>query len=163
MNRISTLKFSESGVRGIVGEGLTARLGRRSRRGVRFLSGRRPHCGRARYAFDRGMFEQAVTAGLLAAGCEVLRVGVIPTPTLQYTVKSTEAAAARHHGQPQPAAVECAQIHRRAPERFSLPARRPDCSICTIREICRTAPKATTAESGSCRTRFRCMRNGSSR
>lgn len=92
MNRISTLKFSESGVRGIVGEGLTARLAADLGAAFGFYQGG----GRIVVGRDTrstgGMFEQAVTAGLLAAGCEVLRVGVIPTPTLQYTVKSIEAA-----------------------------------------------------------------------
>jgi phosphomannomutase/phosphoglucomutase len=33
------------------------------------------------------MLKCAVTAGLLSAGCDVVDVGLVPTPTLQYTVK----------------------------------------------------------------------------
>ena len=67
MNRISTLKFSESGVRGIVGEGLTTRLAADLGAAFGFYQGG----GRIVVGRDTrstgGMFEQAVTAGLLAA------------------------------------------------------------------------------------------------
>jgi phosphomannomutase/phosphoglucomutase len=33
------------------------------------------------------MLKSAVTAGLLSTGCDVIDVGLVPTPTLQYTVK----------------------------------------------------------------------------
>ena len=33
------------------------------------------------------MLNNAITAGLLATGCDVVDVGLVPTPTLQYTVK----------------------------------------------------------------------------
>ncbi len=91
-DRANTLKFSESGVRGIVGVGLTARLAIELGAAFGFyLGGGRVVVGRdTRPTGD--MFEQAVTAGLLAAGCEVIRVGVIPTPTLQYTVKASGAS-----------------------------------------------------------------------
>ncbi|MBS1372182.1 MAG: phosphoglucosamine mutase [Lentisphaeria bacterium] len=92
MGRTSTLKFSESGVRGIVGEGLTARLAAELGAAFGFYQGG----GRIVVGRDTRptgeMFEQAVTAGLLAAGCEVMRTGIVPTPTLQYTVKANGAA-----------------------------------------------------------------------
>ncbi|MDR0932142.1 MAG: phosphoglucosamine mutase [Victivallales bacterium] len=92
MKKSNTLKFSESGVRGIVGEGLTARLAAELGAAFGFYQGG----GRIVVGRDTrptgAMFEQAVTAGLLAAGCEVLSVGIVPTPTLQYTVKKHEAA-----------------------------------------------------------------------
>lgn len=34
------------------------------------------------------MFEQAVTAGLLAGGCDVVRLGVTPTPVLSFAIKN---------------------------------------------------------------------------
>jgi phosphomannomutase/phosphoglucomutase len=33
------------------------------------------------------MLKNAITAGLLATGCDVVDIGLVPTPTLQYTVK----------------------------------------------------------------------------
>jgi phosphomannomutase/phosphoglucomutase len=33
------------------------------------------------------MLKSAITAGLLSTGCDVIDVGLVPTPTLQYTVK----------------------------------------------------------------------------
>ena len=33
------------------------------------------------------MLKSAVTAGLLCTGCDVVDVGLVPTPTVQYTVK----------------------------------------------------------------------------
>ena len=92
MGWANKLKFSESGVRGIVGEGLTTRLAVELGAAFGFyLGGGCIVVGRdTRSTGD--MFERAVTAGLLAAGCEVARVGIIPTPTLQFTVKSTGAS-----------------------------------------------------------------------
>ena len=92
MGRTNTLKFSESGVRGIVGEGLTARLAAELGAAFGFYQGG----GRIVVGRDTrptgGMFEQAVTAGLLAAGCEVVQVGIAPTPTLQFTVRTNRAS-----------------------------------------------------------------------
>ena len=92
MGKANKLKFSESGVRGIVGEGLTARLAVELGAAFGFyLGGGCVVVGRDTRSTG-SMFEQAVTAGLRAAGCEVALVGVIPTPTLQFTVKSTGAS-----------------------------------------------------------------------
>ena len=33
------------------------------------------------------MLKSAITAGLLSTGCDVVDVGLVPTPTLQYTIK----------------------------------------------------------------------------
>ena len=33
------------------------------------------------------MLKNAITAGLLATGCDIVDIGLVPTPTLQYTVK----------------------------------------------------------------------------
>ena len=67
MGRRDTLKFSESGVRGIVGEGLTAHLAAELGAAFGFYQGG----GRIVVGRDTRptgeMFEQAVTAGLLAA------------------------------------------------------------------------------------------------
>ena len=36
------------------------------------------------------MFKSAITAGLLSTGCDVVDIGLVPTPTLQYTVKEKD-------------------------------------------------------------------------
>ena len=36
------------------------------------------------------MLKNAITAGLMATGCDVVDIGLVPTPTLQYTVKEKE-------------------------------------------------------------------------
>jgi phosphomannomutase/phosphoglucomutase len=36
------------------------------------------------------MLKNAITAGLLATGCDVTDIGIVPTPTLQYTVREKE-------------------------------------------------------------------------
>ena len=92
MGRTNTLKFSESGVRGIVGEGLTARLAAELGAAFGFYPGGGRIVGGRDTRPTGGMFEQAVTAGLLAAGCEVVQVGIAPTPTLQFTVRTNRAS-----------------------------------------------------------------------
>ncbi len=86
MGRFNTLKFSESGVRGVVGEGLTPRLV--AELGAAFglyRGGGRIVVGRDARATG-AMFEEALSAGLLSAGCQVVRLGIVPTPTIQFTV-----------------------------------------------------------------------------
>lgn len=39
---------------------------------------------------SNNMLKSAVTAGLLSTGCDVVDVGLVPTPTLQYTVKQKQ-------------------------------------------------------------------------
>jgi phosphomannomutase len=85
------LKIGISGVRGIVGETFTPELvvGFAQAFGTYFDSGRilvgrdtRP---------SGPMVRSAVAAGLLAAGCEVIDLGVCPTPSLQLSVKRLSA------------------------------------------------------------------------
>ncbi len=92
MKPVSTLKFSESGVRGIVGEGLTPRLVTELGQAFGlYIGGGRIIVGRDTRPTG-AMFEQALSAGLLAAGCEVIHIGIVPTPTIQFTVAQTGAA-----------------------------------------------------------------------
>ncbi|MEB3816457.1 MAG: phosphoglucosamine mutase [Desulfurococcales archaeon] len=81
--------FGTDGVRGVVGESLTPELALRLGRaigayfgkGARVLVGRDVRAGGA-------MIECALTAGLLAEGVRVYSAGLLPTPALQYGVKS---------------------------------------------------------------------------
>jgi phosphomannomutase len=86
------LIVSVSGIRGIVGEGLTAEaatafasaLGMYLRGGRAVLS----RDGRPSGA----MLRHAVLAGLLEAGCDVVDVGVTPTPTCGFAIRKLHAA-----------------------------------------------------------------------
>src|SRR5215217_5836638 len=73
------LKIGITGVRGIVGESFTTYLDR----------GRILVCRDTRPSGQ--MIRSAVLAGLLAAGCEVVDLGVCPTPSMQLAVKSLQA------------------------------------------------------------------------
>ncbi len=85
------LKVGVSGVRGVVGEFLTPLLA------ADFAQAFGTYVGRGRVVVGRDtrftgpMIEHAVACGLLAAGCEVVRVGVQPTPTIQIYLAETGA------------------------------------------------------------------------
>lgn len=85
------LKISVSGIRGVVGEFLTPALA------CSFAQAFGTYVGRGRVVLGRDtrssgeMLQHAVTCGLLAAGCEVVDVGILPTPTIQVYVGATRA------------------------------------------------------------------------
>jgi phosphomannomutase len=80
------LKIGIAGVRGVVGETLTPELV------VRFAEAFGAYTGGGRVLVCRDprpsgpMLQAAVTAGLLAVGCEAVDLGICPTPTLQLAV-----------------------------------------------------------------------------
>ena len=79
------LKIGITGVRGIVGETFTPELA------VEFAESFGTYLDRGRILLCRDtrpsgpMIRSAVLAGLLAAGCEVIDLGVCPTPSMQFT------------------------------------------------------------------------------
>src|ERR1051326_3551895 len=85
------LKIGITGVRGIVGETFTPELA------VDFAESFGTFLDRGRILVCRDtrpsgpMIRSAVLAGLLAAGCEVIDLGVCPTPSMQLAVKSLKA------------------------------------------------------------------------
>ena len=85
------LKIGISGVRGIVGETLTPELV------VAFAQGFATYLDGGRVLVCRDtrpsgpMVRSAVLSGLLAAGCDVIDLGICPTPTLQHAVSSMRA------------------------------------------------------------------------
>jgi len=105
-----TLMISVSGVRGLVGTDLTpevvarwaaafgawARQEKENGRPGKGLSARRPvrpSVVLGRDARTSGpMFARAATAGLMSVGCEVIDVGLVPTPTVQLAVEHHRAA-----------------------------------------------------------------------
>jgi len=80
------LKIGITGVRGIVGETFTPEVavGFAQAFGTYFDSGRVLVCRDTRLSGP--MVRSAVVAGLLAAGCEVIDLGICPTPSLQLAV-----------------------------------------------------------------------------
>jgi phosphomannomutase len=85
------LKVGVSGIRGVVGEFLTPSLA------CSFAQAFGAYVGAGRVVVGRDtrssgpMLQHAVTCGLLASGCEVIDVGVMPTPTIQIYVASIRA------------------------------------------------------------------------
>lgn len=82
------LKISVSGIRGVVGEFLTPSLA------CAFGQAFGTYVGPGRVVVGRDtrssgeMLQHAVTCGLLASGCEVVDVGILPTPTIQVYVSA---------------------------------------------------------------------------
>lgn len=91
MPREHLLKVGVSGVRGVIGGFLTPGLG------ASFAQAFGTYVGRGRVVIGRdtrtsgAMLTHAVNCGLLAAGCEVIDLGVIPTPTIQIYIAHTHA------------------------------------------------------------------------
>ena len=91
MPREHLLKIGVSGIRGVVGEFLTPALA------CAFAQAFGTYVGSGRVVLGRDtrssgeMLQHAVACGLLATGCEVVDVGVLPTPTIQVYVGATRA------------------------------------------------------------------------
>jgi len=83
MSRAHQLKIGVSGIRGVIGGFLTPNLA------AAFAQAFGTYVGPGPVALGRDtrtsgeMIEHAVACGLLAAGCEVVKLGILPTPTLQ--------------------------------------------------------------------------------
>ncbi|MEO8199021.1 MAG: phosphoglucosamine mutase [Gemmatimonadota bacterium] len=88
-----TLMISVSGMRGIVGKDLTPELVARHAAALGAWARDRgaPRVVLGRDARTSGpMFARAAIAGLMSVGCDVIDVGMVPTPTVQLAVE--------HHG-----------------------------------------------------------------
>jgi phosphomannomutase len=86
------LMVSISGVRGIVGESLTPEVA------VRYASAFAEYSGRGRIVLGRdgrvtgGAVANIISSTLLSMGCDVIALGVVPTPTVGLTVAMERAA-----------------------------------------------------------------------
>ncbi len=91
-NPQSMLKFSAGGVRGVIGSGMSPRLALML--GAAFGS----YQGTGRIVVGRdtrpsgAMLSDAVIAGLLSVGCQVVELGIVPTPTVQFMVRELGAS-----------------------------------------------------------------------
>ncbi|MEJ7609438.1 MAG: hypothetical protein WKF37_24975 [Bryobacteraceae bacterium] len=94
MPREHLLKIGVSGIRGVVGEFLTPGLA------CAFGQAFGTYVGRGKVLVGRDtratgeMLQHAVQCGLLSAGCEVLDLGILPTPTIQMYVDASRARGA---------------------------------------------------------------------
>jgi phosphomannomutase len=92
MQPASGLIVSVSGIRGVIGEGLTPEAA------LRFALAFGSHAGGGRVVLSRdgrpsgAMLRHAVLAGLVASGCEVHDLAVAPTPTVGLAVRALGAA-----------------------------------------------------------------------
>jgi phosphomannomutase len=88
----NNLIVSVSGIRGIVGHGLTAETA------TAFASALGTHVQAGKIVLSRDgrlsglMLRHAVLAGLLEAGCDVVDLGVTPTPTCGFAIRRLNAA-----------------------------------------------------------------------
>src|SRR5256712_4369515 len=84
-----TLMVGVSGVRGIVGKDLTEEIVARSASALGLgAKERKSLVVVGRDAREAGpAFERAVVAGLVSVGCSVVKVGLVPTPTVQLAVE----------------------------------------------------------------------------
>lgn len=88
---MSKLMKSVSGIRGIVGEALTAELA------MQFAKQFGEFCTRGKILIGRDsrktgkMLFQAISAGLLSVGCDVEDLGICPTPTILLEVENSDA------------------------------------------------------------------------
>jgi phosphomannomutase len=83
--------ISISGVRGVVGDGLTPDMV------TGFAAAFGEYCGRGKIIVGRDtrttgeMLRHATLAGLLSVGCDVQDCGIVPTPTIQLAVEKSDA------------------------------------------------------------------------
>ena len=88
---MSKLMVSVSGIRGIIGEGLTPL------EVVKYTQAFGTYLGSGKVVVGRDsrvtgeMVKSAVLSGLMAVGCDVIDIGVCPTPTVQMTVEKLQA------------------------------------------------------------------------
>lgn len=105
MNSHDKLMISVAGIRGIVGQSLTPE------NVSGFAAAFGTFCGQGRIVVGRDsrhsgpMLESAVEAALQSVGCDVIKIGIVPTPTVQLMVKELGAkggiAITASHNPPQ--------------------------------------------------------------
>jgi phosphomannomutase len=92
MKKVSSLKISISGVRGMIGDSLTPQLAAAFAQAFGTYVGGGPVIV-GRDARPSGtMIEQAVIAGLLAVGCQPVDVGICPIPSFLFLTKESKAS-----------------------------------------------------------------------
>lgn len=89
---MSSLIVSVSGIRGIIGENLTPDIAVRFALAFgSFIKGKKKVIIGSDTRITGDMMKHAIISGLLGTGCEVIDIGIAPTPTVQYIVKALKA------------------------------------------------------------------------
>ena len=91
MSKLTSLKISISGVRGVVGSTLTPQLVTSFAAAFGSYAGRGPILVGSDTRPSRHMVKNAVFAGLMGTGAEVVDLGVCPVPSIQIKVRETRA------------------------------------------------------------------------
>lgn len=92
MEKLPSLKIGVPTIRGIVGESFTPQLA------AEFAAAFGSYCGPRKVIVgsdtrpSREMITQAVVSGLLSVGCTPVNVGIVPSPSLQYGIRTSKAA-----------------------------------------------------------------------
>ncbi|MEM0492830.1 MAG: phosphoglucosamine mutase [Candidatus Thermoplasmatota archaeon] len=85
--------FGTNGIRGVVNEDMTCDLALGISQAWGTYLKKKTDKSRPKVAIgtdarlSKDMLKSAVTSGLLSTGCDVVDIGLVPTPTLQYTVR----------------------------------------------------------------------------
>jgi len=89
-----TKLFGTNGIRGVVNEDMNCELALGIGKAWGTLLKKTTHRPKIAIGTDarlsNDMLKSAITSGLLSTGCDVVDVGLVPTPTLQYTVKEKD-------------------------------------------------------------------------
>ena len=91
--------FGTDGVRGIANKELTGELAYALGASAGYVLGGRVRGRKPRFLIGKDtrisgdMLEQAISAGFLSVGCDVVHVGVLPTPAIAYLTRYTEATS----------------------------------------------------------------------
>ena len=91
--------FGTDGVRGIANKELTGELAFAIGTAAGYVLGKRVKDKKPRFLIGKDtrvsgdMLEQAIGAGLMSVGCDVVHVGVLPTPAIAYLIRFTEATS----------------------------------------------------------------------
>lgn len=93
MNMKKPLMISVSGIRGIVGHGLTPELVANYAAGVGTFFGPGPVLVGRDTRVTGEMVWHAVCSGLMSVGCDPIDLGIVPTPTTQLAVEKSNAVA----------------------------------------------------------------------
>lgn len=91
---VMTKLFGTNGIRGVVNEDMSCELALGIGKAWGTLLKKSVAKPRVAVGTDarlsNGMLKSAIASGLISTGCDVVDVGLVPTPTLQYTVKEKD-------------------------------------------------------------------------
>jgi len=91
MRKVTSLRISVSGVRGVVGESLTPQLASKFAQAFGTYLGRGSVIVGQDSRISGTMVKKAVLSGLLSVGCQPVEIGICPIPSIQVLTKQSKA------------------------------------------------------------------------